>query len=136
VLIVPLKNNFYFQPEYLYSQMGGKFDNENREFAIHYASLPVLLKWKFLDKFSLVAGPQFDLLINAKEKSGDIRSSLDSNIEHRSILITGGMEYYFNHNLFLGLKYMQGLNHIDIQDEGNNIEFKYDAVQFALSYLF
>ncbi len=136
VVIIPLKHNFYFQPEYLFSQMGGNIENENRQFAINYASLPVLLKWEFLNKFSLLAGPQFDLLINAKETAGDNEISLDHDIEHRSIFITVGLGYSFTNNLGIGINYMQGFNHVDIVRENGNQEFKYEALQFSLSYLF
>jgi|SRR5690606_33409505 len=136
VVVIPLAYNFYFQPEYLFSQMGGKFENEDRQLAINYASLPVLLKWEFLDKFSLFMGPQFDLLINAKERIGNNEYDLNHDIEHRSIFITVGLEYYFTNNMGMGIKYMHGFNHIDIVRENGNQEFKYEGLQFSLQYLF
>ncbi len=136
VVIIPLRQNFYFQPEYLFSQMGGKIKNEDRQFAINYASLPVLLRWEFLNKFSGQVGPQFDLLINAKEKSGNNESSMDDDIEHRSIFFNFGLEYSFTSNLGMSINYLHGLNHVDIVRENGNQEYKYEVIQFSLLYLF
>jgi hypothetical protein len=136
VVVVPIIENIYFQPEYLFSQMGGKMEEEDKVYQINYLSLPAFFRWKFFDEFSLLAGPQFDLLINAKEKSGNIESSIENEIEHRSIFFSGGLEYSFTHNLVLGMKYMHGLNHVDIEFDRGNEEFKYEGFQFSVSYLF
>lgn len=136
VVVVPVFNDIFFQPEYLFSQMGGKFEEENKQYQINYLSLPAFLRWNFYEGFSLLIGPQFDLLINSKEKAENIETSLDDNIEHRSIFITGGLEYFFTNNLILGMKYMHGLNPVDIQRDNDNQEFKYQGFQFFFTYLF
>src|SRR5690606_8483714 len=135
VVIIPLIQNFYFQPEYLFSQMGGKIENENRQFIINYVSLPVLLKWEFLNNLSFLAGPQFDILINSKEKYENVEISLDDDIEHRSIFLTVGLEYSFSSKLRIGINYLHGLNHVDIVRENENQEFKYEGLQFSFLYL-
>jgi len=136
LVVIPLIDQLYFQPEYLFHQMGGKIEDENRQYSINYLSLPVLIQWQFLNRFSFLAGPQFDLLINARDKTGNNTVSIEKDIEHRSIAFTAGLQYTFTDNMIVGIRYMHGFNHIGIVRDTGYEEFKYESMQFSFSYLF
>ncbi|UJH91729.1 PorT family protein [Antarcticibacterium sp. 1MA-6-2] len=109
---------------------------KTKQYKMYYVSLPVLVNWQMLNNFSLLAGPQFDLLINGDDKTDNNTASLEREIEHRSIFFIGGLEYAITENLVSGVRYMHGFNHIGINRETGYEEFKYDGVQISLSYLF
>lgn len=136
LILVPVYGNLYFQPEYLFSQIGGKIENENRQYYINYVSLPVLLNWHLLDKFSLLAGPQFDLLINGRDKTPGYNRSIEREIEHRHLGITGGLEYFFTGNAVLDIRFIYGINNIGIDREAGYQEFQTEILQFSFIYLF
>lgn len=94
VVVIPVYRNFYFQPEYLFSQMGGELKKLEKKYSFNYLSLPVLLRWEY-KSFYLTGGPQFELVINSREKLQNSHSKDDSIIEQRHIGITGGIGYNF-----------------------------------------
>lgn len=55
-------NAFAVQAEFLFSQQGGEFNQQDIE--TDYALVPVIFKLHFLKVFNLQAGPQFSYLIN------------------------------------------------------------------------
>lgn len=55
-------NTLALQTEFLFSQQGGKFNQNDIE--TDYLLIPVILKLHFLKIFNLQAGPQFSYLIN------------------------------------------------------------------------
>ena len=136
VVVLPIVKNFYFQPEYLFSQMGGKIENENSQYLINYISLPVLFKRQFLNRFYFLVGPQFDLLINASEKTENNTVSIEKDIEQRSLILTGGLEFFFTNNAAVAIRYMHGINHIGLSRETGEQDFKYEGLQFSILYLF
>lgn len=136
IVIVPISKKFYFQPEYHFLQMGGEIKNENFVYKINYLSLPVLLRWNPHKKWSLLAGPQFDLLISASKDSKANRSSIEHSIEHRNIGITGGIDFKVTKGLYFGTSLTQGLNNIDLERETDNLEFKFRKAQLTATYLF
>lgn len=136
VVWVPLGKNFFFQPEYLFSQMGGNIETEKRLYVINYMSLPIFLNWQLGNRFSILMGPQFDLLINAKQKTENNSASIEKDIEHRSLILTGGLEFFFTNNAAVAIRYMHGINHIGLSRETGEQDFKYESFQVSLSFLF
>ena len=82
-MIVPLHESFFIQPEYLFSQTGGKAESSNLHYNLNYLSLPVFLRWEMRNRFSFILGPQFDLLINADQKNQT--SEITAHTESRKI---------------------------------------------------
>jgi len=134
-VIIPVLENFYFQPEYLFTQMGGKVEEENLQYKINYISLPVILKYRVFNRLSLLGGPQFDLLINGNEEMGGNNSSIEHSIEHRSIGIMGGVEVSLFPKLSVGCRYIHGFNHIGLSRQSNVQEFKFQSFQISATYL-
>lgn len=130
-MVVPITGIFYFQPEYLYAQTGGKIKTTNTAFKMNYISLPLFLKCQVHEKFALVAGPQFDLLINAKKTVDGSQTNITHDTEERSISATAGIEYQIMESLSVCARYMYGLNHIGIGQRSDLQEFKYEMAQIT-----
>ncbi|MEI9909151.1 MAG: porin family protein [Bacteroidota bacterium] len=123
---VHITGDMFFQPEYLYSQTGGEVKDNNTVYKLNYFSLPVLLKYQVHEKFSLLAGPQFDLLIHAKKKVNGNSTDITHDTEERSLTATAGIEYQLLSSLSLCARYMHGLNHIGIGQRSDIQEFKFE----------
>lgn len=131
IMNLPICNRLFFQPEYSYSQTGGKIKNSDTSYKFNYLSLPLLLKFDLLEKLSLIAGPQFDILINAKKLVKGTALNTTHDTEERSIGITGGIEYQLIDPLSLTLRYMNGFNHIGLGQRSDTKEFKYELFQIS-----
>lgn len=136
LLQVPLSQTFSLQQEYLYSQMGGKINSSGTEYAFSYLSLPLLAKYALFPRFALLAGPQFDLLIQANQRVNGISSDVTHDTEERSLGATAGLEFYVLNNLSLTARYVYGLNNIGTGQRSAVTEFKYESVQFTTDIKF
>jgi hypothetical protein len=136
LLQVPIHNKFSFQQEYLYAQMQGKVKNTDTEYTFSYLSFPILFKYDVLKRISLLAGAQFDLLIDAHQKVGGVRASITHDVEERSIGATAGLEYSVLPKLSFTARYMHGLNNIGIGQRSAVTEFKYELVQLTADVKF
>src|SRR6478736_3047232 len=70
----PVGNKLTIQPEFLYSEMGGKITTGNTgadyEQKFGYISVPLLLKIHLGKSFAFVLGPQLDMTASAEKKTG------------------------------------------------------------------
>jgi opacity protein-like surface antigen len=132
---IPLGENFSLQPEYAYSAMGSEVESDNTRYNLNYLSLPVLLKYNLPGNLSLLGGPQFDLLINAKKTVNGTKVTITHDTEERSIALVGGVEYRVAGPIAVSLRYLHGLNHIGIGQRSAVQEFRFQGVQvFAAVY--
>ncbi|MEO6233449.1 MAG: porin family protein [Ferruginibacter sp.] len=130
VLAIPLADNLSLQPEYMYVQTGGTIKSTNTVYKFSYLSLPVFLKYSF-EKFAVVAGPQFDLLIDAKKSEAGTSTKITHDVEERNISVTGGVEYEIIPSLSVNARYIYGLNNIGLAQRTIGKEFKYEMVQLT-----
>src|ERR1700716_2635875 len=90
---IPVASNFAIQPEFLYSSMGAHLksstSSEDR-YRLNYFSIPLLAKVKVCKKLMAVAGPQVDMMIEAKKYNSDGYSKVTDDFEDHDILLTGG----------------------------------------------
>jgi hypothetical protein len=130
LMLVHITGDLYFQPEYAYSQMSGQVKSSNTVYRLNYFSMPLFLKYQLHEKISLLAGPQFDLLINAKKSVNGSSTNITHDTEERSVAATAGIEYQLIESFSIGARYMHGLNHIGLGQRSDLQEFKYETVQF------
>ena len=133
---VPVIGQFYVQPEYLYAETGGADNVAGNTFKMSYLSLPLLFKYKPIKRLALMAGPQFDLLIKAKQSSGTESFDSTHDTEERSIAAVAGIEFNILEYLSLNARYMQGFNHIGIGQRSSVKEFKYEMAQLSAALKF
>lgn len=135
LIIIPLKRNLFIQPEYLYSQQGGEIKDRDTKYHIDYLSLPVFLRWEINRRVSIFAGPQFDLVIDSDKISGNVVTSFEHEIEHRSIGVTTGLEFQLTSAFLFGGKYLYGINNIELSRASGILEFKHEMFQVTLVYI-
>jgi len=96
---IPISERFAFQPEFMFSSQGNKFEGLRYE----YLQLPLALKINF-NKLFINAGPQAGLKVSAFEQSEDFSSFEFSGF--------GGVGYQFTNNLFAEVRYTIGFSEI------------------------
>ncbi|MEO6722898.1 MAG: porin family protein [Ferruginibacter sp.] len=133
---IELMENLYLQPEYYYLQRNGDDKSKGIKYTNNYLSLPVLLNYNFYSRFAIVAGPQFDLLINARSTDNGINTSITHDVEERSIGATVGLQADVTESFFASIRYMHGLNHIGIGQRSNVKEFKYQGISLLAGIRF
>lgn len=110
-------NKFSIQPEFLYSSMGGKNVSANSESSLrlNYFSLPVLAKFQIKNCFAVVAGPQVDVLNQAKTKSSSNQfTKVTDSYKENSYYATAGFEFWPAHCFGLTARYLHGVNNIAV----------------------
>ena len=131
LLRVPLAKNLFLQPEYTFAQKNGEDKSLAKAYTLNYFSLPVLLVYKILPIVSVMAGPQAEILINARSTTSGEISNITHDVEERSVGIATGLEGRVINNIFLSVRYFRGLNHIGIGQRSDVKEFKYEAITFT-----
>ncbi|OUJ73806.1 hypothetical protein BXP70_12575 [Hymenobacter crusticola] len=135
-LQIPLLPKLSLQQEYLFSQLGAARTSTATTYRLRYLSLPLLLQYKVLPKLAFVAGPQFDLLLQATARTNGATTTITHDTEERSIGATAGLSFYITDHISLDARYLQGLNHIGIGQRSDVLEFKHQMVQVAAAVRF
>ena len=128
--------NWQIQPEVLYSSMGGEVNdaNGNGNIRLNYFSLPVLAKYNWKTKLAFIAGPQIDMLIQAKRKSSNSQlTKVTNSYNESSFNVTGGLEYWPWHCLGISTRYIYGLSKVNTSGTS---EIKNQGVQFTAAVKF
>ncbi|MCP2038081.1 porin family protein [Chryseobacterium sp. HSC-36S06] len=147
----PIAENFSIQPELLYSQMGDKYDQTiagttyARSRHLDYVTLPVMFQYNATPSFYLEAGPEFGLMVNAKNKftnetdnntiteTGDYKDQLNT----FNLGVGLGAGYYFTPNIGLTARYVAGFTDIYNSDNnGSDDSVKNNVFQVGLAYKF
>lgn len=147
----PLAENFSIQPELIYTQYGSKYDdtvlNGNRiSFAknLDYIALPVMFQYNATPEFYLEAGPEFGLLVSAKDKA---KNESDNDVIYESdnfkdrlngfnFGVGLGAGYYFTPNIGLTARYVAGFTDIYKDGENSGDAVKNNVFQVGLAYKF
>lgn len=112
------------QPQFLYSSMGGRnLAGGVTSLRLNYFSLPVLATYQLSQKWSVLAGPQIDVLIQAKEKSADGFEKTTNNFRENSFGLTGGLAVRPARAIGFSARYVYGFNNVatgqrNLQNQG------------------
>jgi hypothetical protein len=136
LLRVPLAKNFFLQPEYAYIQRKSADKNLAIDYSLDYFSMPILLNYKIIPAISILAGPQLELLVNAKSVNNGTSTNITHDTEERSIAVTAGAEVEIKKIFIFSVRYLQGLNHVGIGQRSDVKEFKYQAVNVTVGVRF
>ncbi|MEQ8625140.1 MAG: porin family protein [Vicingaceae bacterium] len=93
-----------FQPELLFSIKGSRH-NEG-ELKLKHLEVPLLITYK-INKFSLLAGPQYSLLFNAKWDGETGSYKENYNLSNIGFIL--GLAYSLNDNFLFGARYQRDL---------------------------
>jgi hypothetical protein len=136
LLGVPLAKNLFLQTEYNFIQRNGEDKSLAKTYSLNYFSLPALLFYKLSPVVAVMAGPQAEILINARSTSSGENSNITHDTEERSIGVAAGLEATVINNIFLSARYFRGLNHIGIGQRSDIKEFKYEAITLTAGIRF
>ncbi len=145
----PIAENFSIQPELIYTQYGDKYTanvlGNNYSFTrnLDYIALPVMFQYNATPSFYLEAGPEFGLLVSAKNKltNQDTNNVIDESRNYKDDLnsfnfgLGLGAGYYFTPNIGLTARYVAGFTDI-AKDRPTGSAVKNNAFQVGLAYKF
>jgi hypothetical protein len=134
---LPIYKKVSIQPEFLYSGMGGYYYNANNDLIkarYNYFSIPVEVKYKLSKKFAVLVGPQFDFLIEGKERVNGQNSHVSDGLKDFDIAITGGLEWWVSKHLFFAGRYMRGFNDLDYRPD--MMRYYSEGVQLTMGIKF
>ncbi|HET9503108.1 MAG TPA: porin family protein [Hymenobacter sp.] len=124
------------QQEYSFSQQGGERRDSATRYRMRYLSLPLLVKYQVSDRVTLVAGPQFDLMIATTAKANGQTKDITHDTEDRAVGAVAGLEIRMWRNISLSSRFLQGFNHVGIGQRSVVQEFKWQSAQLAAEVRF
>ena len=156
---IKVSDKFFVQPELLYSVQGYKTDfsesfsfggtttsfNTKSTSKLNYLNIPVLAKYYFIDKLSLVAGPQFGFLLGVKNSfeststfAGVTNSTSGSDTDKDGLAtfdlgFNFGAGYDITENIGVEARYNLGLTKINEKGDGS---IKNSVIQVGVNYKF
>lgn len=143
------------QAELLYSEQG--FSNEfdrgfgtpvevNQILKMQYINLPVLASYNIIENLWVEGGMQVGYLVNAETEeetttsgtTGELISETEtidqtSNYESIDTALAGGLRYKLNRNFMIQARYIQSINDINKNLEGNQY---HSVFSFSVGYVF
>ncbi|KEY19988.1 porin family protein [Kaistella antarctica] len=145
----PLAANFSIQPELMYSQMGDKYNQKigsstyARSKHLDYITVPVMFQYNATPGFYLEAGPEFGLLVSAKNKftNETANTTINESSNYKDDLngfnfgLGLGAGYYFTPNVGLTARYVAGLTDV-AKDRISGDKVRNNVFQVGLAYKF
>jgi len=106
---------FGIQPEAYYSMAGSKvtFSGASNAVKTNYISLPILLRFNITDFFNIHAGPQFGLLLSAKQTYNGTSTDIKNQMKSGDFGIAGGLGFDLPMGLSGGTRIVAGMSDID-----------------------
>ena len=146
----PISTQFSIQPELLYSQMGDKYDQViagttyARSKHLDYITLPVMFQYNATPKFYLEAGPEFGLLVSAKNKftNESTNYTINESANYKDDLNTFnlgiglGAGYYFTPMFGVTARYVAGVTDIAKNRPNGYSATRNNVFQVGLAYKF
>ncbi len=111
-----ISQNLNVQPELIFNSKGLKYKYGTDE--LNYISLPIMFQYKFLDNLYIEGGPEFSLLLSAKDKFNGNDNYEAENIDYTDELkkldvgLGVGLGYDINQNFGANVRYVAGLTDI------------------------
>lgn len=136
---IPLSNKVSLQPEFLYSSMGGNYNDgiSDTKYRFNYFSIPILLKYKILNNLAIVAGPQLDNTIVAKKSNTNISGvqKITTDLKENDFAITGGIQYWPGKYVVMGARYIYGFYDVN-KNLAPGLEYYNRGVQLTIGFRF
>ncbi|TVZ51155.1 porin family protein [Dokdonia sp. Hel_I_53] len=107
---IDLSNKFSFQPEFVFSPQGNKFEGVRYD----YLQIPLGFKIDF-NNFYVIAGPQAGLKISFSDQSENFKS-LDFSA-------FGSLGYYFNESIFIEARFTKGF--LEVFEDNSEVVLPY-----------
>lgn len=125
---IPVQDNLLIRPEVLYSSKGFAFSavgtSSSGSVKLNYITVPVLFGYRFNDKTSILAGPEFGFLRKAVSKSSGITDDMTNFYRHFDLGFDLGLAYNITRVFGAEVRYNYGfkdLVNVVYQSENGNI---------------
>lgn len=126
-----LNDNWRLQPEVYFSAQGEKEEKNN------YLVFPVLLQYRFQQRFFVEAGPQLGALVNRRAKPFEIKSEdpyRDNNTNVFDVAVAVGAGYKFTRHVSAYVRFNQGVTTVRASALAKK-DFN-EVTQLGVNYLF
>lgn len=140
---IPLGQNdqFYVQPELLYSQQGEKNEGENinEVYQLDYINVPVLFKSYFSEQdteFYGIIGPQFGFLINDSVKNQVESIYSDDKYNSMDLGALLGVGFSYLRTWEFEVRYLYGFSDAVENDRHNDRKNRTSNLHFSVGYRF
>ena len=146
---IPVTDKLIIQPELLYSAQGSKSEGPlvidgnlydvKATMKLNYINVPVIFKYKVVEKFSIEAGPYVGFLTSAKIKVdvdgyGSATEDMKDLVKSTDFGLALGMNYEFSDIIFANARFQGGLTQIG--DTGAGDDIKNSVFQLGLGFRF
>lgn len=105
--LLELDKTWGVSAEFLYSLKGVNAAGTNIN--LHYACVPLLLKYSYSERFTIEAGAEVAYLFLANSKYGNVSDVYDNRLDIGAI---GGCEFWLSDKLFLGARFDAGFSSV------------------------
>lgn len=114
-LDINLSEKISLAPELLYFNMKADDEKIDDELTLSTISIPLLLKYKFTEKFNVELGPQIHYITNVERTRnwGVPNEKPNAMIKDFDYGVTAGLSYFFTSKLGVNARYYLGLSEID-----------------------
>jgi hypothetical protein len=112
---IPVKGLLVVQPELLFSAEGNEFEENSVKSGqyLNYVNIPVMLRVNTKSGFYAEAGPQFGVLMAAKNKeTGSPGEDIKNFFKGNNLSFGAGLGYFFKMGLGIGTRYNFGLSNL------------------------
>lgn len=146
---IPVAESFSIQPEVLYTQYGSKADytvlgtKYSSSAKLDYVAVPVMFQYNFVPNFYVEAGPEFGLMVSAKNKvkneSNGASSTTDNykdDLNSFNLGIGLGAGYYFTDNIGITARYVAGVTDVAKDRPNGSDAVRNNTFQVGLAYKF
>lgn len=135
---IKFSENFGVQPELMYNSVGSKFNfgtSGDVVSKLDYLTIPVMLRYSPAKIFNLHAGPQFGMLLSAKQEYNGNSEDMKDNLKGLDLGLGIGAGVDLPMGLGFSARYVAGLS--DISDDTNSTQsgkLTNTAIQISVLY--
>jgi opacity protein-like surface antigen len=120
-----VSDKFSLQSELLYSTLGAKLKIDNSKIKLNFISIPFVLRFHPMDKFSIEGGTKLGYLLSGK--GNGFKKKNFKKIDYGLVV---GLGYQISDNMGIGIRYYRGLSNMS---KISNTSLKNSALQLSLS---
>ncbi|NNL79324.1 MAG: PorT family protein, partial [Flavobacteriaceae bacterium] len=134
-------DNWTIEPGLIYSRQGSDYsDSEySGSYDLDYLNIPVIAQYEVADNFTLEAGPQFGILLSAKDEFSIEGESFEEDVKDNTKSMDFGLNlgagYMITDNIKLSASYNLGLVNLadgtELDDIG--VSWKNNVIQVSLA---
>lgn len=122
-----LNKNWMVRPELFWSAEKQRYivteveGVSTQSLVMHFASLPVIIRYAASSKIFIDAGPQLSFLVSAKDiTAGGVKADVKRSLRSTDFAFNAGAGYLLNKKLELYLRYSHGLTDLTLYDNNTD----------------